>query len=508
MRDNFLLGIDLGTTVCKAGIWSQKGELVTYTHIEYELVKEGGGIVEQDASQWWKVTVQAIRQSIKKAGIDKNCIKALSISSQGISFVPVDKQINPLCTSINWLDTRAEKEVELILDKISFSRMFAITGKRTHPSYTLPKILWLTRERPEVVDKTYKFLMPHDFLVAKLTGKCFTDHTMAAGTLMYDVNSLNWSREIMNQFDIPIEKLSFIKWAATPVGTISNQAARETDLSSKTLVVVGGQDQKCAALGAGLTEGIATLSLGTAVALTTIGNKPIVDQQMRIPCSPYLLKNHWVLEGFVGTGGESFRWLKQILGDTNYSYEKFIDIAKEASLGAKGVLFFPHLSGATSPHWRSKAKGVFYGLSLSASTKDLVRSLLEGIAFQIKENLEVLEELTGEVKEIRVFGGGARSKFWGEMIANVAGKRVYLLSLKEAAIIGASFLAGMGSGVYKNYQEATKSLENLSYIKLEPDICVQRRYEELYSNYRKVEEKILGCFNIKGKTGKGIIRDL
>lgn len=508
MRDNFLLGIDLGTTACKAGIWSQKGELVTCAHIEYELAKEGGGIVEQDASQWWEVTVQAIRQSIKKASIDKKCVRALSVSSQGISFVPVDEEINPLCRSINWLDTRAEKEAELILSKISFPRMFAITGKRVHPSYTLPKILWLIRERPEVIDKTYKFLMSHDFLTAKLTGKCFTDHTMAAGTLMYDVNILNWSREITNQFNIPMEKLPSIKWAATPAGTISNQAAWEIGLSPETLVVVGGQDQKCAALGAGLTEGIATLSLGTAVALITMKNKPIIDEEMRIPCSPYLPKNHWVLEGFVGTGGESFRWLKQILGDANYSYGKLIDIAKEASLGAKGVFFFPHLSGATSPHWRSKAKGVFYGLSLSTSTKDLVRSLLEGIVFEVKENLEVLEELTGEIKEIRVFGGGAKSKFWGEIIANVTGKRVYLLSLREAATIGASLLAGVGSGVYKNYQEATKSLENLSYIKLDPDICIQRKYEELYLNYRKVEERILGCLNTRRKTGKGAIRDL
>lgn len=490
-KNSLLLGIDLGTTVCKAGIYNEKGELLNCVSIEYGLIKKGDRIVEQDASQWWNLAVQAIKGSIKEASIDKNCIRALSVSSQGISFVPVDEEINPLCRSINWLDTRAEKEVELILERIAFPKVFAITGKRIHSSYTLPKILWLIKERPDVVDKAYKFLMPHDFLIAKLTGKCFTDHTMAAGTLMYDINNLNWSEEIMGQFDIPVEKFPSIKWAATPAGTISNQATQEIGLSPETLVVIGGQDQKCAALGAGLTEGIATLSLGTAVALTTIKDKPIIDEQMRIPCFPYLLKNRWVLEGVVSTGGESLRWLKQLLRDTNYTYEKLIDLAQGGSLGAKGVFFFPHLSGATSPHWESKAKGVFYGLSLSTSMKDLVRSLLEGIAFEIKENLEVLEELSGKVGKIRMFGGGARSKFWGEIVANITGKTVYLLSLREAAVIGASLLAGIGSKVYKNYQEAIESLQNLCYVKIDPDVSAHRRYQELYLKYHEIEEKIL-----------------
>jgi len=491
MKGNFLLGIDLGTTVCKAGMWDPEGKLIAYTHINYGLLKKEKEVVEQNASQWWDLTVKVIKQLIRKTNINKNSIKALSISSQGISFVPVDEEINPLYSAINWLDIRAKKEVELILRKISFSKLFALTGKRAHPSYTLPKILWLMREKPKILDKTYKFLMPQDFLIAKFTGKCFTDHTMAAGTLMYDINNLNWSEEIMKQFDIPAEKLPLIKWATSPVGAISDQAVRETGLSPNTLIIVGGQDQKCAALGVGLAKGIATLSLGTAAALIVLGDRPIIDKQMRIPCFPYLLKNNWVLEGVISTGGESLRWLRQILNDTGYSYEKLIDLAKKAPLGAKETFFFPHLSGATSPHWKNKTKGAFYGLSLSTSIGDLVRSLLEGVAFQIKENLEILEELTGEVKEIRVFGGGARSKFWGEIVANITGKTVYLLSLKEAAVIGACLLAGIGSKVYKNYEEATKSLENLSYIKVEPDVYAQRRYQKLYSNYRKIEEKIL-----------------
>lgn len=491
MDSSFLLGIDLGTTICKAGIYSQKGKLVSYTEIEYGLIEKSGGIVEQDASNWWEVATEVIKKSIKKSGINKNRIRALSVSSQGLSFVPVDEKINPLSRSINWLDTRAEKETKFILKKIPFSKIFSITGKRAHPSYTLPKILWLMKEKPRIVDKTYKFLMPQDFLVAKLTGKCITDHTIAAGTLMYDINNLRWSKEVISQFDISIEKLPSVEWAASQVGTVSAQVAQKVGLSPETSVVVGGQDQKCAALSAGLSERTVTLSLGTAAALTAIKNKPIIDDHMRIPCFPYLLKNHWVIEGVVGTGGGSFRWLKQILGDTIYNYEELIDMAGKVSLGAKGVFFFPHLSGATSPHWRSKAKGIFYGLSLSTSTGDLIRSVLEGIAFQVKENLEILEELTGEVKEIKVFGGGAKSKLWGQIIASVTGKKVYLLFLGRPATIGACLLAGLGSGFYKSYQEAMKSLRNLPYIKINPNIHDQRKYEMLYSEYSELEAKIL-----------------
>ncbi len=309
---------------------------------------------------------------------------------------------------------------------------------------------------------------------------------------MYNVKKLAWSKEIIERFNLPKEKLPEIKWAGTLVGSISSQAAKETSLSKNTLAIVGGQDQKCAALGVGLEERVATVSLGTASTITVITNNPVIDKRMRIPYFPYLLPNKWVLEGVISTGGGSFRWIKNILKNfktEERTYEKLIQLAQLSPPGANDLFFFPHLSGASSPHWKNNAKGVFYGLTLSTSTANIVRSVLEGVAYEIKTNLDILEELVGKIKEIKIFGGGAKSKLWTEIIANTVNKDVSLFQIGEMAIIGACLLAGIGSGIYQDFDEARKFLAS-SYITIRPNPDQVKIYEKLYKDYRNIEEKL------------------
>ena len=487
-----LLGIDLGTTGCRVSIYSSEGKLLGEEYIEYEFITKKGGIVEQNANEWWNLTKETINLGLRKAGINGNKVKALSISSQGISFVPIDRKGNPLCNVISWLDKRADKETKDVLREFSPEYIFQVTGKRIDAGYTLPKILWLRNNKPDIFARTYKFLMGQDYLLFKLTNQFFTDHTMAAGTLMYDVKKLGWSKEIIERFNIPEEKLPKIKWAGTPVGNISSQASRETGLSKNTLAIVGGQDQKCAALGVGLKQGVATVSLGTASAITAITNNPVIDKKMRIPCFPYLLPDKWVLEGVVSTAGGSFRWIKNILNSKmdEKTYKELIQLAQLSPPGANNLFFFPHLSGASSPHWKDNNKGIFYGLTLSTSKNNIVRSVLEGVAYEIKINLGILEELVGKIEEIKIFGGGAKSKLWSEIIANITNKNVSLFQIGEMATIGACLLAGVGSGIYQDFDKARKFLTS-SHITVKPDPDQVKIYGKLYKEYINIEKKLM-----------------
>lgn len=489
MKSPLILGMDIGTSVCKVGICNEQGFLLGCEQFRYGTVKGKGGVVEQDAHEWWNAAVRSTTKLLKTGEVDTKSIAAISLCSQGITFVPVDHRLEPTSRALSWLDTRAEEETEEILEHFGLSEMFRITGKRVHASYSLPKVLWLKKNRPHLLDHSEKLLMSHDYVVARLTGACVTDHTLASGSLMYDISALNWSEDIMNEFRIPVEKLPSIEWAGSLCGELSKTAAEITGLPRGIPVFVGGQDQKCADLAAQLSHGIGTLSLGTAVVVTTATDRPVIDEKMRVPCFPYLRESDWVLEAVIATGGASLDWLSGLLPTKRYSHEKLIGMAAGSPMGAQGVSFFPHLSGATSPHWKS-VRGAFCGLSLSVEMADVVRAVLEGIAFQVRQNVEVLEDLAGQVRELRVFGGGARSRLWTQILADVVGKPICVLSTEQVALVGACVLAGVSTNVYETPESIGNRL--CSYgRRLAPDPNAVNRYQEFFESYCEKEKALM-----------------
>ena len=484
-----LLGIDLGTTGCKAAVYSVAGEPLGESYLECPLIKPSPGVVEQDAALWWDLTREAIHQALGAANVDGYTVRALSVSSQGISFVPVDESGRPLSNAISWLDTRATAEVETVLNRYSEADLFAITGKRASPAYVLPKLLWLRHHQPELYQRASKFLMAHDYLLCQLTGQFVTDPSMAAGTLLYDISRLQWSQELLAAFEISEERLPEIKWAGTFLGQIRPEVARELGLSEEAMVIVGGQDQKCAALGAGIRPGAATVSLGTATAITCVTDHPVLDPQRRIPVFPFVRPGKWALEGVVGTSGAALKWLLQTFFP-GQSYRKLDELAAGSPPGSNGLFFYPHLMGATSPHWRTDVWGAFLGLTLAVGPGDMVRSILEGIAFQIRSNLKVIEEMGIPVEELILFGGGAQSSLWSQIISDVTGKPVVVTPTVDVATWGACILAGLGVGVLTN-----GDLERLAArggrSRLYPQPEAVRRYEEVYHHYTQQEEKLM-----------------
>ncbi|NLE43808.1 MAG: hypothetical protein GX620_03720 [Chloroflexi bacterium] len=482
-----LLSVDLGTTGCKAAVCTVTGRILGANTIEYPLIYPAPGFVEQDTNLWWALSLQAMRAALDVSEIPAETIRAVSVSTQGISFAPVDRSGLVLRNAINWLDTRAVEQAARIKARIGDTGLFQITGKLPSAAYVLPKLMWLREHEPRLVDRTAKFLMAHDFLIYRLCGAVVTDYSMAGGSALLDVRSLAWSEVLLSEFGVDRDQLPELAWSGTVAGKLTRQVAEEVGLVPGIPVVVGGQDQKCAALGAAIRPGVSTVSLGTASAITSLTEAPILDPHRRIPTFPFVMAGLWDLEGVISTAGAAMKWARDTLC-AGRDYTALDDLAATSPPGAHGVRFYPHLAGATSPVWQSEARGAFLGLSLATDQADIVRSVLEGVAFQIRSNLDVMEELT-RVERLVLFGGGARSRLWASIIAAVSGKPVQVAQVVDVANWGACILAGVGCGLIGR-DEVGRSAGAL-----EAEFCAAEaeveQYDALYEGYLAVQQQVL-----------------
>lgn len=486
-----VLSIDLGTTGCKTAIFDlNKIDLVREVYREYPLIVLSSKEIEQDANLLWDITKDSIKELIDRIDIKPQEIKAISISSQGISFVPVDRHLNPIYNAISWLDTRAEEETQLIKNKFTMEYLFKKTGKRINPAYTLPKLIWLKNNKPDLFKRTYKFLMLMDFIISKLTGSTVTDHTMASGTFLYDLNNQEWSKELLESFDIPLEKLPEIHWGGEIVGYIKKDVAEELKLEKNTIVVLGGQDQKCGIFGCGVTDKDSPIyiSFGTAIAISKVINSPVLDHLMRIPCFSFLRPSQYDLEGVVSAGGSSLNWLKDVL-----RFNSFDEMMKEGEKSKDNFskpFFLPHLTGASSPYWKENLTGILYGISLSTSRGDIVCSVIEGLAFQVKKNIEIIENLTNRTKKVIMFGGGVKGSLVREIFTNILDRELYSLPYPDMPLIGASILSGIALGIFQSPKDIASIMIEKAYSTY-PEIEKTKRYKELYLEYLNVQDKFL-----------------
>ncbi|MCP4400292.1 MAG: hypothetical protein GY801_23665 [bacterium] len=482
-----LIGLDLGTTVCKSVLFDETLHILGNAEQEIPLITISGSEIEQDANLWWDVTKSIIRESLKKAGIQSSSVKGISISAQGISFVPVDRNCAPLRNALSWLDTRAKEQKDRLLQTFDEQTFFSITGKRVSEAYVLPKLLWLKEKEPRIYDKTYKFVMALDFVTAKFCGEFVTDHSMASGTLFYDITQQQWSSNILERFELDADKLPEIVWSGTPVGAIEKKLAEELGLPSDVVIGVGGQDQKVAALGAGIDLQTTTISLGTAMAMTQKCNLPVIDKGMRIPCFTDLLRNHWVIEGST-IGCSILDWLKQTFF-AKKSYAELNDMARQEHGKKNRVFLYPYFAGTGTLHYNQNIRGFLYGLDLHTHVNQIVRSVFEGIAYQIKGNIDVAEEIYKPVRELRIFGGGSKSEVWCRIIADVTGKPVVTLYTSEAASLGAAILAGLAAEVFKNPHEAFEFIKVKKVF--EPQKDEVERYQEQYQEYLAIQQNMM-----------------
>lgn len=480
---NYYLAIDLGTTGCRSILFDAGLNLLADSYREYTLDTPKEKWAQQDADLWWSLTLQTAKETITKSRVNPKLIDGISISSQGITVVPVDENLNPVYPAQTWLDVRAEEQTTRLEAEWGTRAAFTHTGKRIDACYTLPKLLWLQDEKPDVFEKAWKFLMPLDFLLAKFTGNCVTDHSMASGTIMYDIKNQCWSSEVLERYHIPMEKLPTLMWSGESAGYVQTAVAAELGLRADCVVAVGAQDQKCAALGVGLSDEVMTISLGTACAIEKLWNEAKTESDVSIPWSSYVRAGVWTTEAVINTAASSLRWLRDVMFP-GCDYDTITAEAYAARERGSSLIFYPYLSGGDGLNRFAEATGCFYGASLASTRGDFALAVLEGVAFQIRSILEAMDAY-GNVHTLVLFGGGAKGDFWCQIIADITGMELTVPVTNEAAGAGAAIMAGQGTGEF--------SLDNppsipyaKKYIPGKNTQSYQRKYEKYCAMERKM----------------------
>lgn len=481
----YLLAHDLGTSGNKATLFTTEGDLVKSVVYSYDTDYFNNNWAEQDSNDWWKAVCTTTRDILD--GIDKENVVAVSFSGQMMGCLCVDRDGKPLRKSIIWADQRAVKEADFLRDKIGEEKFYKTTGHRISPSYGLEKFMWIKNNEPDIYEKTYKMLNSKDYIIYKLTGKFVTDYSDATGTCILDLNTLKWSDEIISAAEIDGDKLPELRESTYVVGGVTGQAARDTGLAEGTPVVCGGGDGVCASVGAGcVKEGVAYSYVGSSSWIATTRKKPIFDEKMRTFNWIHIVPGYVLPCGTMQSAGGAYSWLKneicrieskEAVAKGISPYKLIDEEIEKASPGAQGLLFLPYLLGERSPRWNPNARGAFIGITMEHKRADILRSVLEGVTFNLNIILQVFKEYC-LIDRLTVIGGGAKGRIWRQIMADIY--NIYIEKpdyLEEATSMGAAITGGVGTGQFKDFDVINKFV-NIESVH-EPDTNNRRKYDKL-----------------------------
>lgn len=501
----YVIGIDLGTSACKTVLFELNGRKVSDVSMEYPIHHPREGWVEQNPLDWWNAVVMTMRGSLEKARLSKEDIVGLSVDSQREAIVPIGKGGEELYNSLIWLDRRTGPQLEFIKRKLSEETVLSLTGLLIDPIFSASKILWFKDNLPEIFSKTACFLCAKDYVIYKLTGEFVTDYSMASRTMLFDIRKRRWSDELCDSLGIPMDKLPNAGESYEVVGEISSLTSSLTGLAKGTPVVNGGGDRPCECLGAGvMKEGQVNIGTGTGSVIEVPIRRPSIDVKGRINCCCHVIPDMWEYEAIVSTTGACLRWFRDVFGweeeteaqrSNRDVYDLLIDMASEVGPGADGLFFYPHLAGMFSPKFDQRARGVYFGITLSHMKQHFVRAILEGIAFQYLEFFELLKEMGIEVKEVSMVGGETKSELWNKIKSDVLGMRIRIPIVENSAAWGAALLAVVGTRQYSSLEKAVE--QTIKAFRLyEPDTKVHETYSKVYEKYKAVFSFISKAYEI------------
>jgi xylulokinase len=432
-----------------------------------------------------------ISNLLARAGCAGTDVRVLALACQVDGVVAISPSGDALGPAIIWLDRRADVEANAMAESVGRDRLFTITGLVPDASHSGPKIMWLRNNDPATFEAARAFPPVAGYLLQRLTDRLVLDHANASSSMLYDLRERRWSSELLETFGLREEQLGEILNAGDVAGTLSARAARVLGLSTKCAVLVGTGDEHAASIGAGaITEGIVTDVTGTAEPVTIASLDVVLDHDMLVETHAHALEGLYLIEnpGFVSGG--STKWLADsVLG---VSQQSIFDLAALAPPASDGVLFIPALSGAMTPTWNPQMRGAFAGLALSHTSQDLARAVLEGCAYALRDIVDRFAALGLGRDEIRVVGGGAASDTWMQIKADVTGRRMRRVLVKEATALGAGLLAGVAAGIFADLNDAVKRSVSLADEPFEPNAAVRDRYDESYDQYRELYAALEG----------------
>jgi sugar (pentulose or hexulose) kinase len=488
-----LIGLDVGTTSCKAIVFDAAGGILGRASREYPVNCGAAGKAEQDAEEVWSLVKETLREVAAKAGAKD--ILALGVSVQGDAIIPVDRTLRALHPAILGMDYRSAPQAERCASILGAFSLFEQTGMRPHPVNALAKVLWLREMAPAIFDRTAKIMTYEDFILGKLGGEPTIDYTMASRTMAFELGNGRWSDTIHNALTLDASIWSKPAASGTPIGTISPAMAAELGLPAGLALATGGHDQTCAALGAGaIREGLGVVSTGTAEVLSTALARPVLTEAMfnsYYPCYRHVLDGTCFTFSLNHVGGILLKWWRDNFGveataeaaRTGWDAYQWMDAHLPA--GPSPVLFLPHLNGSGTPWCDMRSKGAVVGLTLATTRHDVAKAMLEGLAFELRKNLETMRTCGLGIEEIVAVGGGAKSAVWLQVKADILNRPLRTLRCGEAACLGAALLAGTAAGVYRHPEEAVAQTVHYEreIIPLPDRVAA---YSERYAAYRQI----------------------
>jgi xylulokinase len=490
MSEKFILAHDLGTTGNKASLFDQEGKVRASAFHGYKTEYPRPNWVEQNPEDWWQAVCISTRQLLAAARVSPKEIACVTFSGQMMGCVVLDRQARPLRDALIWADTRAIPEADEMIGKVGMEAAYRITGHRASSSYSAAKMMWVRNHQPEIFALAHKFVHAKDFIVARLTGVFATDYSDASGTNLYDLQTYDWSPEMLSAANLDREMLPDLHAATDVVGEILPAIADEVGLAAGTPVVIGGGDGCCAAAGAGVVrEGSAYNYLGSSSWIAIATKQPIYDPALRTFTWAHLMRGMYSPCGTMQAAGGSYQWLRDTFCQPEREaadrlkvspYELMNLQVEQSRPGANGLVFFPYLLGERSPRWNPDARGVYFGLNMGHTRADIIRATLEGITLNLKVILDSFVQQGACIPAMRVIGGGASGRTWRQIMADIYGIPIQRPSLlAEATSFGAALAGGIGVGLYKDWSLAEQLTPIIDEIRPNPDLAPL--YERLYT---------------------------
>ncbi len=459
---------------------------------EYQLITPDALSVEMDAETYWRAFKTAVAKVMQASGVAAANVKALGLSAQGETLLVVDEAGRPLRRAIVWLDNRAQSEADELGDRLGHRHAYEITGQvKLVPTWPASKLLWLRRHEPQLFENIAKVLLIEDYFLHRLTGEYVCEGSLVTSTCYWNFRTKKWWPEMLEVLGVSAKQLPRYSESGIPVGNILPEVAEELGLSSQTVACTGALDQACGAIGVGnISPGIFSENTGAALAICATVSKATLDPNDQMPCHYHGVPDLYMLHTFT-SGGIVLRWfrdefapMERMVGQAS-GYDAYDLMGVEAArvpAGCEGLVMLPHLQGAMAPEANPKAKGVFFGFTLRHGKSHFTRAIMEAVGFIVRRNIEVIEGLGVEVNEIRALGGGARSRIWKQIEADITGRPVVTTTNEEAATLGAAILAGKAVGLYSSIKEAVGQMVQIK-DRFEPNPANRGVYEETYRTY-------------------------
>jgi xylulokinase len=492
------LGVDIGTTGCKAVVFDRTGHVLSQSYCEYQTISPKQG--------WFELNSHNILTSCKKViaqagGQTKNTdpVAAIGISSQGEAFTLLDKNDKYLCNAMVSFDTRSQAQVEEFCRSFGSQKLYQITGHSAHTLFSLFKLLWIKQNYPKLFDNIRRFFCFGDLLTYELTGQSVISYNLAARTMLFDINHLCWSQEIL--YAIGIDKTILPKLAPSGycVGELKSNIADELGLAKNVTVATGGHDQSCGALGVGVIgPGTAAYSIGTVECLTPAFKECILNKSMQasnLATYPYIVENLYTTVAFNMTGGNLLRWYRNNFGQYEIQLaqktgkDSYDLLLKDIPNKPTSIMVLPHFTSTGTPYFNPSPAGAIIGLNLNTSKEQVIKAILEGLTYEIRLNLELLKKAGIDITSIRAFGGGAKSSAWMQIKTDILNVPITSLAVTEAGCLGAAMLAGKSCGEITSLADYSKLWVKPIRV-YEPSAKNVEQYKERFEIYSKLYDTI------------------